>query len=100
MLSAEGSLLPRAPIRVQASKLLKASANFSIIVFYGVSVETGGRNPNRVKHFAEAGAATEQLQSGLRVGNISKCFENPKSLGGSGMRVAVAVLWSSHRSSQ
>ena len=63
-------------------------------------METGGHNPNRVNHFAEAGAATEQLQSNLRVGNFSKRFENPKSLSGSGLHVAVAVLRNSHRPSQ
>ena len=67
------------------------------IVFEGVSMETGGHNPQGVDHFAEASTATEQLQSHLRVRDVSKGLQDTESFSDSGLSVAVAEMQSSHR---
>ena len=75
-LGGQRSLGPLLVVRVQASKLLEASADMSVEGFKGASMEAGGHNPDREDHLAEGSAAAEQLKGDLGIRNLAEGGED------------------------
>ena len=99
-ISGETGLGPLLRVRVEASKLLEASADLVVEGFQGVGVVTGGHHPDGVNHFAEAGAATKQLEGHLRIRNFTQRLQNARRFVDAGLRVLVAEVWGPDRSAK